>query len=45
GLREVLRARAQGQGGQEPPDRREDEDRGPEGPGLQRGQRPQGGHL
>src|SRR5215212_2856106 len=45
GLREVLRKGAQGQGGQEPPDRTEDEDRGPEGSRLQRGQRPQRGGL
>src|SRR5215203_1043204 len=45
GLREVLRKGAQGQGGQEPPDRPEDEDRRPEGSRLQRGQRPQRGGL
>jgi DNA-binding protein HU-beta len=37
--------REQGQGGQEPPDRGEDADRGPEGSRLYRGQHPQGGHL
>src|SRR5215216_1944505 len=41
GLRQILCAGAQGQGGQKPPDRPEDEDRGPEGSLLQRGQRPQ----
>src|SRR5215208_7819170 len=45
GLREVLRQGAQGKRGQKPPDRAEDEDRGPEGPLLQRGQRSQGGGL
>src|SRR5215216_5030280 len=45
GLREVLRQGAQGQGGQEPSDRPEDEDLSPEGSLLQRGQRPQGGSL
>ncbi|CAA9458348.1 MAG: DNA-binding protein HU-beta, partial [uncultured Rubrobacteraceae bacterium] len=45
GLREVLRQGAQGQRGKEPPDRREDEDRGHKGPLLQRGSSPQAGRL
>ncbi|CAA9417744.1 MAG: DNA-binding protein HU-beta, partial [uncultured Rubrobacteraceae bacterium] len=45
GLRQVLRQGAQGQGGPQPPDRREDEDQGFQGPLLQRGQRPQASRL